>query len=145
MSLSLSSIFKSWRCSAVKRDLALLGCLWIRVGFSWYLLGRFVPVPGRGCLIILGSDENPSGVFSARDLRFRSLITFVFERAVGGSGFIVKISGAMKFRSWYLGLGTALKVGNTNSRNLQLANLALNKAPVVGPKYLIMDLESKPT
>jgi hypothetical protein len=43
-----------------------------------------------------GSDEKPSGVLSARALRFRSFITSVLAKGVGGSGFMVKVSGALK-------------------------------------------------
>ena len=68
------------------------------MGLSGCLLGRVFPVPGRGCRMTRGSVEKPSGVFSARALRFRRLTTYVLANDVGGSGFRVRVSGAVKLR-----------------------------------------------
>ena len=62
---------------------------------------------------------------------------------VGGYGFIVKVSGATKFREGWVEVEG--KARNLVSKNLQFTNLALYKAPVNGSRYLTMDGESNPT
>lgn len=70
------------------------------VGFD-HLRGKLSPVPGIRFLIIRGSVENPSGVFSAKDFMLRGFVTFALGNEVGGSGFMIRASGAPKFRgSW---------------------------------------------
>lgn len=94
--------------------------------------GSVFPVPGMAFLIIRSSVENPSGVFSANALRLRSLDVSVLVKDVGGSGFIVRVSGAPKFKDG-IGLFEGSD-GKTCSRNLQLANLALSRFPVAGSR-----------
>lgn len=66
--------------------------------------------------MIFGSVEKPSRVFSARDLKFNNLLTSVLGKVVGGSRFMVKVSGAVKLRGgWFEVEG---KAGNIGSRNL---------------------------
>jgi hypothetical protein len=93
--------------------------------------------------IIRGSVENPSGVFSAKAFRLRSFVTSVLANEVGGSGFMVRVSGAPKIKGD--GFGNKVRVGNLCSKNLQFANLALYRAAVKGSRYLMMDGESYQT
>ena len=87
------------------------------------LLGKVIHVPGKGLRIIRNWVENPSGVFSTKFLRLMSLVTSVLANEVGGSGFMVKVSGAPKFK----GLDWVFegKNGNLVSIKRQLTNLAL--------------------
>ena len=94
-------------------------------------------------LIIRGSVENSSGVFSANNFKLKSFITYVLGNKVGGSVFIVRVSGAPKFRGGWFEVES--KAENLVSKNLQFANLALYNAPVNGSRYLMMDGESNPT
>lgn len=82
--------------------------------------------------MIIFSVENSSWTFSAKALRLSSLDVSVLVKDVGGSGFIIRVFGAPKFKG-----GISLIEGrdkNICSRNLQLANLALSKFPVVGSR-----------
>ena len=124
----------SWWSSVVasessvrKWTLGLLEGRGLDIGLSGGLLGRVFPVPGSGCLIIRGWVEKPSGVASARALRFRSLVTSVLAREVGGSGLKVSVSGAVKLRGLVGCKEVCHRVGKTVSMNLQLANLALSR------------------
>jgi hypothetical protein len=69
-----------------------------------------------------------------------SLTISLLVSEVGGSGFWIKVSGTPKFKG---GNGLdCLRVGNTDSKNLQFANLALSKFPVVGSRYRMIEGES---
>lgn len=78
--------------------------------------GKTLQVPGIGFRIIRSSIENPYGVFLARVLKLRSVVTSVLVNEVGGYGFIVRVSGASKFRS--IRVGVEVRVGNLCSNNL---------------------------
>ena len=95
-----------------------------------HFLDRAFSVPGIALRMIRSSVENPSGTSSAKALRLMGLVVSVLVKDVGGSGFIVRVSGAPKFKG-----GDGLfegKVGNICSKNLQFVNLALSKFPVAG-------------
>jgi hypothetical protein len=62
------------------------------------LAGRWLHVLGRGFRSTRALKLKPSGIWSARSLRFRSLVTSVSAKDVRGSRFIVSVSGAWKIR-----------------------------------------------
>jgi hypothetical protein len=67
--------------------------------------------------------ENPSGVVSARDFRVKSLVHSVLDKGVGGSGFMVRDSGAPKVK--VCGFRGMDNLRNVVSIKRQLANRAL--------------------
>ena len=87
-----------------------LGVLGLATGLVAFIVGLVVgvgtalfwgsefPILGIGFLIILSLEAKPSGTFFARDFRCSNLVTLVYDRPVGGSRFIVKVSGAENSR-----------------------------------------------
>ena len=104
---------------------------------------RVILVSGIGLRMIRSSVEKPSCVFYAKSLSFSNLVVSMLASEVGRSRFIVKVYGAAKF-SGVCGLGW-WTFGKICSMNLQLANLALSRFPVVGSRYLIIEGGSNPT
>lgn len=78
------------------------------LGFGLFLLvfgvdvghfcGKVFLVLGKGFLIILRLDVNPSGILSAVDFGCNSFLTSVSGRDMGGSEFMIRVSGAVKVR-----------------------------------------------
>lgn len=117
-------------------------CLWVEGKWVGRFCGRIFYVPGRGLRIICEPHENPLSIFSAMVLKCKNLVTSVSGKNVGGSGFRIKISSAVKIK----GDEDEVEVKDKKivSKNLQIANLALHKVHVVGIRYRIMEGESKP-
>lgn len=121
----LESYSKIWsKFFVVQKIFDLLAGLEVKGVGSGRFVGRLFLVPRRGLRIIRGSDENPSCMFSAKDFMCNSFITSVLGKDIGGSGFMVKVYGATKFKSGWI--EDKDKTGNTFFINLQSANLALN-------------------
>ena len=75
------------------------------------------PAPGSGLRVTREMLVKPSGSFSARLFRSKIFLTSESVRAILGSGFMVKVSGAQNSKG-VLGLETVTD-GKTVSSNLQ--------------------------
>lgn len=67
--------------------------IWLFVFFVGLVIG-VSPVPGAGFLTMQGALLSPSGSLSASVFRLTSFITSFSVKAVRGSGFLIKVSGA---------------------------------------------------